>query len=763
MVIGILVFTSFSIVSDNLRLSQEGFYKNQNFAEGFAKVRALPFGEIKKLEDLEGIKQIEGRMVQDVQVLSPDSEENVYLRLVSIDPLKGNPLNGVLLTQGIPLKNDEMNIWVDSKFFETHNMELNDEIEIITGGKKRSLSIVGVGKSPEFIYALRTSADVYPDPETFGIAFVPLEIMEKLFGEKTFNDLVFSLKPGVKFENIKDTLELELKPYGLTSLFPRDDQVSHLLLESELKSLETMAQAMPLMFLAIAAMILYITLKRLTEQQRGQIGILKAFGYTRREIISHYLTYPLIIALIGSILGGIFGAMLAGPFTQLYQAFFNMPDLSAKFSPLYFFLGIILSLVFSLLAGYQGCKNILKLEPAQALRPPAPPGGGKIWLEKISAFWNMLTVQGMMAVRNLSRNKGRSIFIFIGIMFCFAMSGYTWSMNDLIQKMLYDQYEKVEVYDVKLTLNNPMDERQVARELAAFTGVSNVEALAEIPVTLKKNWLEKDVSLLGIPADSQLYNILDKNGRIIQPPKEGILLSERLASLLEADIGTELSLDTPLIQDWDAKKIEVVGIIPQYVGINAYMELNSLQHFLGQGALATSFMINIEEDRIQPLQEKYRQSTAVAAIEAKEQKLNKLQEMMASYGSMIYLLALIAVIIGFAIIYSSSSITLSERSRELASMMVLGMTPQEVLSVITFEQWFLGIGAMLVGIPMAKFMLLSMSQAMNSDVFTMPVTITISAYLLAFLVTTASIWIAQQVAARKIKRLSLVEVLKARE
>ena len=301
MVIGILVFTSFSIVSDNLRLSQEGFYKNQNFADGFAKVRALPFGEIKKLEDLEGIKQIEGRMVQDVQVLSPDSEENVYLRLVSIDPLKGNPLNGVLLTQGIPLKNDEMNIWVDSKFFETHNMELNDEIEIITGGKKRSLSIVGVGKSPEFIYALRTSADVYPDPETFGIAFVPLEIMEKLFGEKTFNDLVFSLKPGVKFENIKDTLELELKPYGLTSLFPRDDQVSHLLLESELKSLETMAQAMPLMFLAIAAMILYITLKRLTEQQRGQIGILKAFGYTRREIISHYLTYPLIIALIGSI------------------------------------------------------------------------------------------------------------------------------------------------------------------------------------------------------------------------------------------------------------------------------------------------------------------------------------------------------------------------------------------------------------------------------------------------------------------------------
>ena len=617
-------------------------------------------------------------MVKDVQVLEPASEENVYLRLVSIDPLEENPLNGVLLDQGIPLKNGEMNIWLDNKFFEAHDLELNDRIEIITGGKKRVLSIVGVGKSPEFIYALRTSADVYPDPKTFGIAFVPLDIMEKLFGERTFNDLIFSLKPGVKFDDIKDTLELELKPYGLKSIIPRADQVSHLLLETELESLETMAHVMPVMFLAIAAMILYITLKRLTEQQRGQIGILKAFGYTRREIIVHYLTYPLIIALGGSILGGLFGSMLAGPLTQIYQVFFNMPDLSARFSPLYFILGIILSLIFSLWAGYQGCKRILKLEPAQALRPPAPPRGGRIWLEKISIFWNMLNVQGMMAVRNLSRNKGRSIFIFIGIMFCFAISGFTWSMNDLIQKMLYDQYEKVEVYDVKVTLNLPLDENRVARELAAFPGVTDVEALAEIPATLKKNWLEKDVSILGIPGNSGLYRILDKNGRQIQPPKEGLLLSERLAALLEADIGTKLNIDTPLINDWDPKELEVVGIIPQYVGMGAYMELDTLQKFLGQGPLATSFMLNMAPEKIRPLQEKYRQSTSIAAIEAKEQKLGKMQEMMASYGSMIYLFALIAIIVGFAIIYSSSSITLSERSRELASMMVLGMTPKEV-------------------------------------------------------------------------------------
>ena len=236
---------------------------------------------------------------------------------------------------------------------------------------------MGVGKSLN-IYALRTSADDIPIPKP-RYSFRSFGHYGKLFGERTFNDLIFSLKPGVKFDDIKDTLELELKPYGLKSIIPRADQVSHLLLETELESLETMAHVMPVMFLAIAAMILYITLKRLTEQQRGQIGILKAFGYTRREIIVHYLTYPLIIALGGSILGGLFGSMLAGPLTQIYQVFFNMPDLSARFSPLYFILGIILSLIFSLWAGYQGCKRI-QIGTGPSLETSCFQGG-RTWLE----------------------------------------------------------------------------------------------------------------------------------------------------------------------------------------------------------------------------------------------------------------------------------------------------------------------------------------------------------------------------------------------
>ncbi|MGI5823434.1 MAG: ABC transporter permease, partial [Dethiobacteria bacterium] len=138
-------------------------------------------------------------------------------------------------------------------------------------------------------------------------------------------------------------------------------------------------------------------------------------------------------------------------------------------------------------------------------------------------------------------------------------------------------------------------------------------------------------------------------------------------------------------------------------------------------------------------------------------------EMMASYGSMIYLYSLVGIILGFSIIYISSIITTAERSRELASMMVLGMTPAEVLSVVTFEQWLISTLGILAGIPLAKLFMSGLSQAMSSDVFTIPPEITTSAYLEAAIVTVVSIWIAQKFAGRKIRRLSLVEVLKSAE
>jgi putative ABC transport system permease protein len=761
---GLMIFTSFASVVQSLNVSQHEFYENQNFADGFVQVAGIPPGAVAKLGDIEGIRDIQGRLVKDVTLWQPESPENIYLRLISVDPGEANPINGVLLSQGRPLQKSAREMWLDNQFFAAHNLSLNDQLEIIAAGRRQRLTVVGTGSSPEFVYALRSMADIYPDPETFGIGFVPWDTVQTIFpGTVSFNELVFTLKPGAEFETVREELERQLAPYGLISIIPREEQVSHQLLQMEIDGVESMSTAMPVMFLSIAAMILYITLKRLIEQQRGQIGILKADGYSNGEILRHYLSYALFIGLVGGIAGSLMGSLFAYPITGIYQDFFNLPAFTAVFSPFYFISGVILSVVFALLAGYQGAKKVLSLEPAEAMRPPAPIAGKRIFLEKFSILWRLLNTQGRMAVRNLTRNKGRSLFILFGIMICFAISSFTWSMNDIFQKMLYDQYEKVEVYDLKVTFSQPLKQESVLRELRSNEGVQRVEPMAEVPVTLKHQWHEQDVVIIGVLPDSKLYNILDSNYNRLEPPENGILLSERLAGLLNATVGTTLSLESPLKPDDRENTVVVAGIVPQYVGMNAYMEISSLQRAIKEPGLTTSAMVNMDRKAIPAFKEKYQAAGNIAAIEENGLRLSKMKELMDTYGSMIYLYALIGVIIGFAIIYSSSVITIAERERELASMMVLGMTPEEVLSVVTFEQWCIGIPALILGIPVAKGMMGSFGQLLNSDLLTMPTTLSSWAMFLAFAVTAASIWIAQRAAARKIRGFSLSEVLKSRE
>ena len=624
-----MVFTAFSMMLENLKLSQQDFYKNQNFADGFASVEALPFTEIKKLEDLEGIASIQGRFVTDVRVLFPGREDNVYLRLIFLDPNEQNRINDMLLLEGKPLQEGEMNILIDNKFYAANNLSLNDKLEIICAGKRRELQITGVGTSPEFITPCALQR-ISTSPETFGIAFIPLQTLQTLLPDKnTCNDLVFTLEQGAQYDEVKKLLEYELKPYGLRSLIPRDDQTSHLLLSEELTGLESMSTAVPVLFLSIAAVILYIVVQRMIEQQRGQIGILKALGYTNKETVFHYMSHTMIIGLAGGIAGTLLGIALSYPITNLYQMFFNMPLLKGEFSTAYYFIfGILLSLAFSLSAGYLGCKKVLKLEPAEAMRPPAPPGGKKVWLERISFLWNTLTVQGMMSVRNISRNKGRSLFIFGGITFCFAISCFTWSMNDIIQKMIFDQYEKVETYDLKISFSAPLLEQRVLGELRSFPGVRQLEAMAEVPVTLQNKWLKKDVQLLGIAENSGLYHILDKNGRIAPKTYPSIRRLPRCSMPNQGRCSTSNPYCTALIHGKASCRL---WIIPQYLGLS-YMDLHALQDFLKEDGLTTPSYFSMDEDPSR-LQEEYRQSNLTTTYE-RERIQNRMME---SFGSMISL------------------------------------------------------------------------------------------------------------------------------
>ena len=767
--IGLIAFTSFSISRDNLRISTDIFYQEQNFADGFIEVESMPQGHLERIFQVEGIQHVSGRMVEEVRVHDPERRESVYLKLVSLDLEDPYRVNDVRVLEGEDLTPGRREAWIDDGFFEANQLELYQEISIIAGGRVRDLTLAGVGMSPEFTYPLRDEKSIYPDPEVFGIAFLPHRDMEHLFPEMEgrVNSVVFTLEPGADFDGVKDRLEPMLEGYGLRTIYPREDQVSHFILHEELEQLDRFATAFPLLFLSIAGIILYIMLKRIVEQQRGQIGILKSFGYTRGEIMLHYLSYAFFVGSVGGLVGGALGIWAANPLTELLMEFFKVPPVYIGFSLLYLFLGVLLSLAVVLFAGYQGCKLALQLKPAEAMRPPAPPSTKKSILERIGLFWALLTIQGKMATRNMFRNQSRSAFLFLGIMLSYAVAAIVWNFNDMVDKLVFYHYDEVEVHDARVTLTHPGDRDSLQRELESYHNTALVEPLAEVPVTLSHGWREEQVLVIGVPQGARLYNILDDQGRKVEPSPDGLVLPQRMADKLQVTAGSYVTLESPLSRREDREiRVRVQEVIPQYIGMNGYMEISALVEVLEQGPFATSFLMGLEErgeDDLFQLKDYYWESEKIAGIDGRGELIGQTQELMETFGFVMYIYVFVGVIMAFSIIYSSSFIILSERSREMASMRVLGMTSREVFSVITFEQWLISFFAMLAGIPLAQMIQNSFARAMSTDLYVIPHQIEPISLFAGLVVTVGSIWIAQGFALKKVEDLSLTEVLKTGE
>lgn len=758
--IGISMYVSFTLVLLNLQDSKETFYREQNFADAFVVLEGMPQSKVEELSDIEGIEDIQGRIVKDVRVLSLG--ESTYVRFISKDRKYQRMISDFEIIDGTPLEENLDGIIVDNKFFDANNLEMGDSIEVAVEGKKKELVIQAIGRNPEYIYAMRKSSQIFPEPAKFGIGFIDREEMENLFDLKGLsNEIVFTIEEGYDFEKIKAKLEPRLKKYGLKSLYERKYQRSHVLITEEINGLKSMTGTVPVLFLIVASMVLYIMLRRMVEHERGQIGILKSLGYTKNEIMVHYISYALIVGVLGGILGGIAGTYLSYLFTDIYIEYFNMPKLQGSISVKYMAISIMIASSFSIFAGYQGCKVVLNLSPATALRPKAPYIGKKLAVEKARAIWKMFTVQGKMSVRNIFRNKGRSFFISFGVMFTTSLLVLSLSMRDLSVEMLLGRFKDVETYDVKISIDKYVDSKTAKEEVLNSDGIVTVETMAEIPVTLKYKWRKKDLMLLGIEENSTLYHILDEYKNEIAIPNTGIIISERASKLLQASEGDVIRVDSIYLDD--EAEVAVRKVVPQSLGLNGYMSMKQINGIFESRNVSNAVIIKMDEENIADLKEKYKEVSFISGVEDTGEMLESLTKLLETNMFMMVMLSMFGFVTNFAVIYNSAIITLSERNREMASMRVLGMTQREVLQIISFEQWSLGCIGIIMGMPMAKMMMVGMANSIDNDIYTMPTNVSVKAMITGVLFSIFSIWVGQRMASFKIKKLDMVEVLKERE
>ncbi len=761
--VGLLSYVSMANVRDILLEAKETYYRDYRFADVFAGVDGYPAGKIDVLARIPGIRDVDARMVRDVRVLMPGRTDNVYLRLVSVDLSKENRLNDIWLVEGGMIRPGTRSVLLGVEFFNKNGFKPGDDIDIVVNGAKETLVVSGKGQTPEYVYAMKSATDFLPASENFGVAYMPQDAMESLFQTNgAVDSIAFTLDAGVTFDDVKEPIRVVLKPYRLHLLQAAKDQISNFMLTNEMTQLGSFATSAPFLFLGVSTVILWIMLKRMVEHQRTQIGMLKAAGYTAWEVLRHYLSFALFVGILGGMIGNLLGFGLAGYMTDMYRDYFTLPGLVNRFSGKYFLYAMTLSIGFSVLAGWLGARSVLNLSPAVAMAPPAPHSGRRVSIEGFTLFWRTLTVQGRMAMRNVFRSKARSLFTLFGIAMSFALMASIFSFTDLFDVFVMDQFRYSMKYDMKVQLNAPEAREDVLKEIGSMPGVTVSEPLLEVPVTLRNGHREKSTVLVANAPNPQLYLVVDKNNEAVRVPDEGIILCRPLADRLEAEVGDLLELESPYQKNKDLK-VPVVGIVPQYIGQNAYMNQDALIRLLGQGDVATSVLVRVDETGKPALKEALLKGTTIAGVDDILQTQQGYVTLMDQFFFMVWIMVGMVILVGFAIIYNSSVISLSERERELASLRVLGMDLHEVQEVISFEQNFLAFFGILLGIPLTYAMYKGMADGMQTDIYVIPIIINVKMFLYALLGTLGSLILAYLNIRRRLRRLDMVEVLKARE
>ncbi len=762
MIIGLMLYAALSVIMDNLSTSQENYYREDKFAGGFAQIVRGPESLAGEVDKVKGVTAVTGRIIKDVFVNTPEGAETKTLRLVSFQS-PNQRVNRFRLVAGRIPREGEREILISPAFLTAGGYLIGDQLPLIIAGKEINFKITGTAISPEFIYEIPNGQTIAPNPKTFGIGYLNFTVLSSLLGmDRQVNNLAFTLAPGTEFAAVKQPLTTILDHYGLTQLYARRDQLSHSVFTQEIKGLKATAQTTPVIFLLVAASILYIMLRRMVEQQRGQIGVMKAFGFTDREIINHYLSFALLIGFVGGLGGGLAGSLLSFPLAKIYQHYFNLPALRGSFAPGDIIAATLLSCVFSAIAGWRGARQVLTLTPADAMRAPTPKATGKTLIERINIIWQLLNSLGKMAARNLFRSRSRTILAILGIATAFSLMVASAASLDATDLLMNFQFDQVEKYDMKVALNQFTGKNEAAAGGRHLRGVTMVEPELEVPATISHRWLKKDTVITGLERNSRLFRLITSKGDPVDLPKSGLVVSSQLAKILDLKPGDTVTVK-PLLGDKQERLIRVAQVIPQYVGLGAYMEIDALSRVMNARPAASAVLLKVKREQYPEVRKILQEGKNVLALEDKTKIKAQYDEMMASSKSTIWIMLLFAFITGFAIVYNVTLISLAERERELATLLVLGMTEAEVGHILLYEQTAMGILGILTGIPFSYGILYAMATGTANDMYNLPMIISAQSFITGIIGTILCILVAQWRINGRIGSLSMLEVLKQQD
>lgn len=529
---GIASFVSMLSAYESLQLSQATYYDRYRFAQVFVQLKRSPESLQPRLAAIPGVAEVQTRVVADVNLDIPGRNEPATGRLISIPERQTPMLNDLYIRRGRYIQPDRRDeVLVHENFAKAHDLALGDTIGAVINGRWQTLRIVGIALSPEYVYAIQGTGDMFPDNKRFGILWMGREALGTAFNMAgAFNNVTLSLMPHAIEADVIFQLDRQLKQYGGFGAYARKDQLSNRFLSEEITQLQGTATVLPSIFLGIAAFLLHILLSRLISTQREQIAVLKAFGYSNLAIGWHYLKFLLAIVSIGTLLGTGLGLWFGEAIVKNYARFFSFPILRYEASVWIIGGAISISSGAAILGALVAVRTAVSLPPAEAMRPEPPARFQATMIERLG-FQRLLTPVGRIILRNLERKPIQALMTTFGIALAIGMLVVGRYFTDAMQYMVDVQFRQIQREDVTIVFNEPRPAR-VQYEVAHLPGVLRSELFRVVPVTLRFEQRNYRIALTGLAPQGELRRLLDRYLHPVDLPLNGVVLTTKLAEIL---------------------------------------------------------------------------------------------------------------------------------------------------------------------------------------------------------------------------------------
>lgn len=624
-------------------------------------------------------------------------------------------------------------ILIDPAYAKANNLDIDGSIKIYD----KTFNIAGFMSLPNYVYPLKTESDLINDPNSFGLAviskgdFNTINKGNSSYAVKFGGDKSDIERETTQFKDYLKSQNIVLLSWTDISENPRVAYVS-----AKIQGINEVSSSLPVLIILLTCVLAGIVVWRMMKKESVIIGTLYALGYRKREITRHYLTYPMSIALSGSILGTILGALLLKPMLYFMVSYFNMPVGSVSFDFSYVVISILLPVVFLVASGYLVVRSALKSSPVELMR-----GGrekAKVGLLERKLKLEKMRFKSKFKIREQLRSMPRSGFLFLGVILATMLLLLGFAANSSIEFLMKNTFQDTYKYNYQYVYNSLQQGKPIGGE-AVLTSYFKSKSDSSVNITIN-----------GISSDSKYFNFKDKGGNIIKTDR--VIITRPLADKLNLKPGETIRAVNKL--DSREYSFKVDSIAETYVGEYVYMPLSMLDDML---RLPPGSYTTILSDTKLDIPENMLLSTSTI-----EDSRKSFESLIQPLQSVVGIMAFLSFIIGLIVIYVVTSLIIEENKESISLMKVFGYKKKEVNSLILNSSSFLIVAGYIVGVPLLLATLSALFNSISKSLnFAFPVTLSYPYAIGGLIVIYFAYEVSKALSRRKVSRISMAEILKA--